>query len=45
MNAEDMDESILWAQLAELWQISVSEAARSIETIRSWVATFRARQR
>ena len=45
MNAEDVDGSVLWAQVAEFWQMSVSEAARSIETVHSWLATFDARQR
>lgn len=45
MNAEDLEESVLWGRLAELWQMPVSEVARSIETTRSWFATFGARQR
>ena len=40
MNAEDVEESVLWARLAEMWKIPEREAARSIETTRSWVTTF-----
>ena len=43
MNAEDAEESVLWTRLAELWQIPEGEAARSIETTRSWVTTYVAR--
>lgn len=40
VQTEAIEDRVLWTQLAELWDITESEAARSMETVRSWVATF-----
>ena len=40
IGGDRLEDNVLWARLAEMWNIPVSEAARSIETTRSWVATF-----
>ena len=37
---DQLEDSVLWTRLAEMWDVSVSEAARSIGTTRSWVTTF-----
>ena len=36
----DMEESVMWQQVADSWGISIGEAARRIETVSNWFATF-----
>ena len=38
--SEEADDAALWTRLAETWSVPKSEAARSVETIRGWVAAF-----
>jgi hypothetical protein len=40
MQATNVEDRVLWTQLAEIWNIPHREAARSIETARSWVNAF-----
>ena len=37
----DMEDSVMWQQIADTWDISIGEAARRLETVRFWYATFR----
>ena len=37
----DMEETVMWQQVADSWDISIGEAARRIETVNNWFSTFR----
>ena len=36
----DMEDSVMWQQIADTWDVSIGEAARRLETVRNWYATF-----
>ena len=44
VQAGTVEDRVLWTQLAESWNITDSEAARSMETVRSWVTAFMERR-
>ncbi len=38
---EDVEDNLMWQQIADTWDISIGEAARRLETVRNWYAAFR----
>lgn len=40
LGREDVEDNVIWQQIADTWGISIGESARRIETVRNWYATF-----
>ena len=41
VDREDVEDNLIWQEIADTWGISIGESARRLETVRNWYATFR----